>query len=110
MTRRDRRFPISLPLVKDIWLSLWAHTRGVSKTRMAEAIVIDRVSARCNRDEVIKDLTQEAAVLGMTLDDLLKEVLSDYSEVIDVNNVDWSALMNTEFPLDSSDSESGDDN
>lgn len=54
--KRDRRFPVNLPIVKEIRLSLWGHTRGVSKTRMAEAILIDKVSNADNWNEVCRDL------------------------------------------------------
>src|SRR5512141_173461 len=96
--KRDRRFPISLPIVKEVRLSLWAHTNGVSKTRMAEAIVIDRVSAKCNWDEVCRDIKAEAAILGTTPEEVIKSVLKKdgFEPDINVDDADWSALLDTE--------------
>ncbi|RCJ38688.1 hypothetical protein A6770_39485 [Nostoc minutum NIES-26] len=93
--KRDRRFPVNLPIVKEIRLSLWGYTRGVSKTRMAEAILIDRVSSADNWNEVKKDLQQEAAILKIPVEELVKQVLKadGYDESIDVEGVDWSCLM-----------------
>lgn len=92
--KRARRFPISLPLLKEIRLSLWAYTRGVSKTRMAEAIVIDRVSANCNWDEVCRDLKQEAAIKGLSPSALIAEILADdYKDAVDVGQVKWDCLL-----------------
>lgn len=97
---RDRRFPISLPLVKEIRLSLWAHTRGVSKTRMAEAILIDRVSAGCNWDEVCRDLKQEAAIRQLPVDNLIKEILmgDKFDEYVEMEGVDWGCLLDGKEP------------
>lgn len=102
--KRDRRFPVNLPIVKEIRLSLWGHTRGVSKTRMAEAILIDRVSSADNWNEVCKDLRQEAAILKIPVEELVKQVLKadGYDESIDVEGVDWSCLMDNgeiELPI-----------
>lgn len=102
--KRDRRFPVNLPIVKEIRLSLWGHTRGVSKTRMAEAILIDRVSSADNWNEVCKDLRQEAAILKIPVEELVKQVLKadGYDESIDVDGVDWSCLMDNgeiELPI-----------
>lgn len=93
--KRDRRFPINLPIVKEIRLLLWGYTRGVSKTRMAEAILIDRVSNTDNWDEVCKDLRQEAAILKIPVEELIKQVLKadKYEELIDVDEIDWSGLL-----------------
>lgn len=93
--KRDRRFPVNLPIVKEIRLSLWGHTRGVSKTRMAEAILIDRVSSADNWDEVCKDLWQEAAILKIPVEELIKQILKadKYDESIDVDDVNWSCLI-----------------
>lgn len=94
--KRDRRFPVNLPIVKEIRLSLWGHTRGVSKTRMAEAILIDRVSNADNWKEVCKDLRQEASILKIPVEELIQQILKadGYDESIDVDGVDWSCLMN----------------
>ncbi|MEC4815706.1 MAG: hypothetical protein SAK29_20885 [Scytonema sp. PMC 1069.18] len=98
--KRDRRFPVNLPIVKEIRLSLWGHTRGVSKTRMAEAILIDRVSNADNWNEVCKDLRQEAAIRQITVEELIKEILKadGYEDSIDIDNVDWSCLLNNQEP------------
>lgn len=100
--KRDRRFPVNLPIIKEIRLSLWGHTRGVSKTRMAEAILIDRVSNADNWDEVCKDLKQEAAIRKMTPEELIKEILKadGYEESIDVDRIHWTSLLNNEEPLE----------
>lgn len=97
---RDRRFPINLPIVKEIRLSLWGHTRGVSKTRMAEAILIDRVSNADNWSEVCKDLRQEAAIRKIPVEELIKEILKSdgYEDAIDVDDIDWSCLMEGDEP------------
>jgi hypothetical protein len=98
--KRDRRFPINLPIVKEIRLSLWAYTRGVSKTRMAEAIVIDRVSNANNWDEVCRDLRQEAAIRQVPVEELVKEILraDGYEEAIDIEGVNWGCLVDGEDP------------
>ena len=88
-----------MPIVKEIRLSLWAHTRGVSKTRMAEAILIDRVSSACNWDEVCRDIRQEAAIRKVTPSQLIAEILApDYSDSVDVENVDWNCLLDGNEP------------
>lgn len=96
--KRDRRFSIGLPIVAEIRLSLWAHTRSVSKTRMAEAILVDRVSNTGNWSEVCKDLRQEAAIHKLEVEELIKDILKSdgYSEVIDVDGIDWRSLVNKE--------------
>lgn len=93
--KRDRRFPINLPIVKEIRLSLWGYTRGVSKTRMAEAILIDRVSNSDNWNEVCKDLRQEAAILKIPVEELIKQILKadKYDESIDVDDIDWTYMI-----------------
>ncbi len=98
--KRDRRFPVNLPIVKEIRLSLWGHTRGVSKTRMAEAILIDRVSNADNWSEVCKDLQQEAAIRKVPVEELIKEILKadGYEESIDVEGVDWLCLLDNKEP------------
>ncbi|BAZ16050.1 hypothetical protein NIES4071_79250 [Calothrix sp. NIES-4071] len=99
--KRDRRFPINLPIVKEIRLSLWGHTKGVSKTRMAEAILIEKVSSEDNWNEVCRDLRQEAAVRKIPVEELIKEVLQSdgYEESIELDGVDWTCLLNNEDPL-----------
>lgn len=99
--KRDRRFPVNLPIVKEIRLSLWGHTRGVSKTRMAEAILIEKVSSSDNWNEVCRDLRQEAAVRKISVDELIKEVLQSdgYEESIELDGVDWTCLLDNEDPL-----------
>lgn len=93
--KRDRRFPINLPIIKEIRLSLWGYTRGVSKTRMAEAILIDRVSNSDNWNEVCKDLRQEAAILKIPVEELIKQILKadKYDESIDVDDIDWTYMI-----------------
>lgn len=99
--KRDRRFPINLPIVKEIRLSLWGHTRGVSKTRMAEAILIEKVSNADNWNEVCRDLRQEAAVRKISVEELIKEVLQSdgYEESIELDGVDWNCLLDDQEPL-----------
>jgi hypothetical protein len=99
--KRDRRFPVNLPIVKEIRLSLWGHTRGVSKTRMAEAILIEKVSNADNWNEVCRDLRQEAAVRKISVEELIKEVLQSdgYEESIELDGVDWTCLLDNEDPL-----------
>lgn len=93
--KRDRRFPVALPIVKEVRLALWAHTRGVSKTRMAEAILIDRVSNACNWDEVCRDIRQEAAILGVEPEEVIRSVLKEdgFDADIDVDGADWTKLL-----------------
>ncbi len=70
---------------------------------MAEAILIDRVSNADNWDEVCKDLRQEAAIRKIPVEELIKEILKadGYQESVDVDNVDWSCLVeNTEPDLE----------
>ena len=96
--RRDRRYQVVLPLIKDIRLTLWGHTRGVSKTRMSEAILIDRVSNKDNWNEVCKDLQQEAALNNTTVPELIKSILkSGNYEGVDIDNVDWSFLVDSKL-------------
>lgn len=101
MKTRDRRFPVNFPITTEIRLSLWAHTRGVSKTRMAEAIITDRVSNKDNWDAVCKDLRQEAAIRQTTPEELIREVLKSdrYDEHIDIDKVDWSCLLHGDEPI-----------
>jgi len=108
---RERRFPISLPIIKEIRLSLWAWTRGVTKTRMAEAILIDRVSAPCNWDEVCKDLRQEAAIRKIPVDELVQEILvgDKYDDLIELEGVDWTCLLDGIEPPEAIAPESSDD-
>jgi hypothetical protein len=98
--KRDRRFPVNLPIVKEIRLSLWAHTRGVSKTRMAEAILIERVSSADNWKEVCKDLLQEAAIRKIPVEELIQEILKadGYEDSIEIEGVDWSYLFDHQEP------------
>lgn len=92
---RDRRFSLNIPLVKEIRLILWGHTRGVSKTRMAEAIIIDRVSSDGNWREVCQDLRQEADINHIPVTQLIADILKDngLKDVFDVENVDWEKFL-----------------
>ncbi|MDF5728916.1 MAG: hypothetical protein PUP92_13040 [Rhizonema sp. PD38] len=98
--KRDRRFPVSLPIVKEIRLSLWGYTSGVSKTRMAEAILIDRVSNADNWALVCRDLLQEAAIRKIPVEELIKSVLKadGYEDSIDLEGVNWSCLLDGKDP------------
>ena len=93
--KRDRRFSVNLPLVKEIRLILWGHTRGVSKTRMAEAILIDRVSSEGNWREVCQDLKQEAAINHSTVSELIADILKNngLKDVFDIETVDWETFL-----------------
>ena len=93
--KRDRRFSVNLPLVKEIRLILWGHTRGVSKTRMAEAILIDRVSSDGNWREVCQDLKQEAAINHSTVSELVADILKNngLKDVFDIETVDWETFL-----------------
>lgn len=105
--KRDRRFPVNLPIVKEIRLSLWGHTRGVSKTRMAEAILIEKVSNADNWNEVCRDLRTEAAIRKISVEELIKEVLQSdgYEESIELDGVDWNCLLDSEEVLIASEAE-----
>lgn len=96
--KRQRRFSVSMPLIKEIRLALWAHTRGVSKTRMAEAILVDRVSSEGNWNEVCQDLRQEAAINQLELNDLIKEILKSngYGDVVELDNINWTEFLSNE--------------
>ena len=93
--KRDRRFSVNLPLAKEIRLILWGHTRGVSKTRMAEAILIDRVSSDGNWREVCQDLKQEAAINHSTVSELVADILKNngLKDVFDIETVDWETSL-----------------
>lgn len=80
---------------------MWGHTRGVSKTRMAEAILIEKVSNADNWNEVCRDLRQEAAVRKISVEELIKEVLQSdgYEESIELDSVDWSCLLDDQEAL-----------
>lgn len=93
--KRDRRFPVNLPIIKEIRLSLWGHTRGVSKTRMAESILIDFISNADNWNEVTKDLLTEATIRKIPVEELIKEILQSdgYEESIELDGVNWSCLL-----------------
>ncbi|WGV29205.1 hypothetical protein [Halotia branconii] len=99
--KRDRRFSVNLPLVKEIRLILWGHTRGVSKTRMAEAILIDRVSNDGNWEEVCQDLRQEAAINQRTVKELITDILTNngLDDVFEVDAVDWDNFLVDESAL-----------
>ncbi|MCC5633805.1 hypothetical protein LC613_41030 [Nostoc sphaeroides CHAB 2801] len=99
--KRDRRFSVNLPLVKEIRLILWGHTRGVSKTRMAEAILIDRVSSDGNWREVCQDLKQEAAINNSTVSELVADILKNngLKDVFDIETVDWETFLVDESAL-----------
>ncbi len=101
--KRDRRFSVNLPLVKEIRLILWGHTRGVSKTRMAEAILIDRVSNDGNWEEVCQDLRQEAAINQRTVKELITDILTNngLNDVFEVDGVDWDNFLVDESALPS---------
>jgi hypothetical protein len=67
---------------------------------MAEAILIDSVSNADNWNEVCKDLRQEAAIRKISIEELIKEILTTdgYEESIDVDGIDWTCLTNNEEP------------
>lgn len=60
--------------------------------------MIDRVSARCNWDEVCRDLKQEAALHNLTASALIAEILATENLDIALDTVDWSALISGEDP------------
>lgn len=84
--------------MKEVRLSLWAHTRGKSKTRMAEDILIDRVSKSENWDEVCRDLRVEAAIRKIPVEELIKEVLrgDGFEGDVELDDVDWNCLLDDE--------------
>lgn len=90
-----KRFPISLPLVTEIRLDLWSHVKDTTKTTLAENIIKDRTNNEDNWKGVIKDLMAEAAILNISPEELVKQVLRErgYADSIDIDNVDWSSLL-----------------
>ena len=100
--KRDRRFPVGLPIVKEVRLSLWAYTRGKSKTRMAEDVLIDRVSKADNWDEVCRDLRVEAAIRKIPVENLIKEVLQSdgFDGDIDLEQGNWNCLLEDDSEVD----------
>lgn len=109
--KRDRRFPVNLPIIKEMRLSLWGHTRGVSKTRMAEAILIERLSDGDSWNDVCQDLRTEAAIRNVPVEELIKEILASdgYDESIDMEEVDWSCLLDKQSEFDIEIESDGDD-
>lgn len=91
-SKARRRISIEIPLVKEIRLFLWGKARGLTKTEMAERIVIDRVSVSDNWDEAIKDLRQEAAIAEMTLSAYVVELLKEEFD-LPVDRIDWSPII-----------------
>lgn len=89
---KRRRISIEIPLVKEIRLFLWAQARGLTKTEMAERIVIDRVSNPDNWDEAVKDLKQEAAIAQMPLSQYVATLLKSEFE-LPTEDIDWTPLL-----------------
>lgn len=96
--KRDRRFSVNLPLLKEVRLSLFGHAYNESKTGMAERIIIEKVSGTCDWGEIQKELRQEAALLGIPVEQLIREVLEadGYGTIIDLDGVDLTVLLDDE--------------
>lgn len=90
--KRNHRFQISLPIVKDLWLALLAHFKGVRKSQLAEQIIIDEVSSASGWESVLSDLSQEARLRGVSVDQLMAEVVSREKPDINIDSIDWTAL------------------
>ncbi|MGI0501393.1 hypothetical protein [Limnospira platensis] len=69
------RTNITLPKYHHDWLKLWAWAKGTGFTTLAGNIVAARVEA--NRDDIIVMLSYRAAQMGITVDDLIAQILSE---------------------------------
>ena len=95
-----KRIQADIPMVKKIRLYLWGVARGLTKTEMAERILIDRVSNVDNWQEVIKDLKIEAAIAQMPLQEFVCQLLSKDNEfsTLPLQDIDWLPLLQSEEP------------
>lgn len=91
----NRRYPIGLPLILDIRLSLFSRALGRTRTNLSEEFVADRLTENCDWREIQKLLRQEAELRGIDLNDLLRETLATdgFTDQIDLENADLSILL-----------------
>lgn len=91
----NRRYPIGLPLILDIRLSLFSRALGRTRTNLSEEFVADRLTENCDWKEIQKLLRQEAELRGIDLDELLRQTLEGdgFREQIDLENADLSILL-----------------
>ena len=95
-----KRIQADIPMVKKIRLYLWGAARGLTKTEMAERILIDRVSNVDNWQEVVRDLKIEAAIARMPLQEFVCQLLSKDNEfsALPLQDIDWLPLLQSEEP------------
>lgn len=99
----NRRYPIGLPLVLDVRLSLFSKALGRTRTNLSEEFVADRLTGNNDWKEIQKILRQEAELRGMDINELLRETLEEdgFGEQIDLENIDLSILLDDQDDLDS---------
>lgn len=71
--RKKRRFPIGMALIPDIRLSLFSRVLGANRTVLAEQWVTEKLTQNQGWEEVTLMLRQEAALLQMPLEQLIRE-------------------------------------
>lgn len=96
---RNRRFSVSVPLLPEVRLALFALARGQSKTRMAEQIVIEKVMGSLNWQTIQKELRQEAALRRITVEELVKERLKQdgFDQILELDEIDWGEILGEEI-------------
>lgn len=95
-----KRIQADIPMVKKIRLYLWGVARGLTKTEMAERILIDRVSNVDNWQEVVRDLKIEAAIAQIPLQEYVCQLLSKDNEfsTLPLEDIDWLPLLQSGEP------------
>ena len=93
--RKKRRFPIGLGLVPDIRLSLFSRVLSSNRTGLAEQWVTERLTEGQSWSEIKCMLKQEAALLQMPLEQLIREILTEdgFQNEFDLENVDLSVVL-----------------
>lgn len=97
--KRARRFSVGLTLVKEIRLTLFGLAHGTSKTGVAEQILDRAMSNNFDWKEVQRELKQEAALRGISLEELVKQRLKEdgFGKVINLDEVDLLAIFDEDI-------------
>jgi hypothetical protein len=90
-----RRYPIGLPLILDIRLSLFSKALGRTRTTLSEEFLTERLTEGCKWREIKRLLRHEAEIRGVPLDEVIREALEDdgFTEQFDLENLDLEFLL-----------------
>lgn len=97
--RRDNRMLFNGTLLKRVRLSLFALVNGTTRTAMAQIIINRALSNPQTWKEVQKELKQEAALRGISVEEFIRQRLKEdkFDEIENLDEIDLRILLDEYF-------------